>query len=203
LAYDKSVEDRLRHYPHWLASRNLANEASDESVTALINAVRARYDIPQRWYRLKAKLLGVQRIADYDRAAPVLGEDLSFSYREARELVRDTYAEFSPQAGESTRRFSDESWIDAPVRPHKRGGASASASRRMAMTRFAHLGHAGRRSDGEPSVARIHDLWVASQTELFGDSVRITDGYRMWWSYVPPVINTPGYVDAYAYGQLL
>ncbi|HWF55610.1 MAG TPA: oligoendopeptidase, partial [Solirubrobacteraceae bacterium] len=62
LAYDKSVEDRLRHYPNWLASRNLANEASDESVMALIKAVRARYDIPQRWYALKAKLLGIDRL---------------------------------------------------------------------------------------------------------------------------------------------
>ena len=44
---------------------------------------------------------------------------------------------------------------------------------------------------------------MESQTELFGDSVEITDGYRMWWSYVPHFINTPGYVYAYAYGQLL
>src|SRR5438552_3486998 len=64
LAFDKSVEDRLRHYPHWLASRNLSNEASDESVLALIHAVRARFDIPQRWYALKAKLLGIERLAD-------------------------------------------------------------------------------------------------------------------------------------------
>ena len=54
LVYDKSVDDRLRSYPHWLASRNLANEASDESVMALIEAVRNRYDIPRRWYTLKA-----------------------------------------------------------------------------------------------------------------------------------------------------
>jgi oligoendopeptidase F len=44
---------------------------------------------------------------------------------------------------------------------------------------------------------------VESQSELFGDSVQMTDGYRMWWSYVPHFINTPGYVYAYAYGQLL
>src|SRR5205085_1808539 len=75
LLHDKAVDDRLRKYPHWLASRNLANEASDESVMALIEAVRARYDIPQRWYALKAKLLGVDKLADYDRAAPVLAED--------------------------------------------------------------------------------------------------------------------------------
>ena len=79
-------------YPHWLASRNLANEASDESVMALIEAVRGRYDIPQRWYRLKAKLLGVDRLADYDRAAPVLrrGRHASRSARRASSCSKRT-----------------------------------------------------------------------------------------------------------------
>ena len=71
LLADKAVDDRLRNYPHWLASRNLANEASDESVEALIAAVRDRYELPRRWYRLKAQLLGVDRLADYDRMAAV------------------------------------------------------------------------------------------------------------------------------------
>jgi oligoendopeptidase F len=294
LVHDKSVEDRLRRYPHWLAARNLANEASDESVMALIEAVRSRYDIPQRWYRLKAKLLGVDRLADYDRAAPLLTEDLTFSFGEARELVLDTYDAFSPEAGRVVRRFFDERWVDAPVRPHKRGGAFcaytvpsvhpyvllnftarrrdvltmahelghglhaalaqprgvfhqstpltlaetasvfgetlvfgrlldavkddeqrlgllaeridgaiATVFRQMAMNRFEHLVHTGRRADGELSTDRLNELWVNSQAELFGDSVEITDGYRMWWSYVPHFINTPGYVYAYAYGQLL
>jgi oligoendopeptidase F len=294
LVYDKSVEDRLRRYPHWLASRNLANEASDESVMALIQAVRARYDIPQRWYRLKATLLGVDRLADYDRAAPVLAEDVTFSFGEAREMVLDTYDSFSVDAGRVVRRFFDEHWVDAPVRPHKRGGAFcaytvpsvhpyvllnftarrrdiltmahelghglhaalaqprgifhqstpltlaetasvfgetlvferllgaakddeerlgllaeridgaiATVFRQMAMNRFEHLVHTRRRSEGELSTDRTSELWVESQAELFGDSVEITDGYRMWWSYVPHFINTPGYVYAYAYGQLL
>jgi oligoendopeptidase F len=294
LVYDKSVEDRLRRYPHWLAGRNLANEASDESVMALIQAVRARYDIPQRWYRLKATLLGVDRLADYDRAAPVLAEDVTFSFGEAREMVLDTYDSFSVDAGRVVRRFFDEHWIDAPVRPHKRGGAFcaytvpsvhpyvllnftarrrdiltmahelghglhavlaqprgifhqstpltlaeaasvfgetlvferllgaaaddeqrlallaeridgaiATVFRQMAMNRFEHLVHTGRRSEGELSTDRTGELWVQTQAELFGDSVEITDGYRMWWSYVPHFINTPGYVYAYAYGQLL
>ncbi len=123
LLYDKSVDDRLRHYPHWLAARNLANEASDESVLALIHAVRSRYDIPQRWYRLKAQLLGLDRLADYDRSATIASREPLFSYAEARELVVDTYVRFSPEAGAITRRFFDESWIDAPVRENKRGGA--------------------------------------------------------------------------------
>ena len=71
------------------------------------------------------------------------------------------------------------------------------------MNRFEHLVHTRRRSEGELSVDRINELWVEAQSELFGDSVEITDGYRMWWSYVPHFINTPGYVYAYAYGQLL
>ena len=294
LVYDKSVEDRLRRYPHWLASRNLANEASDESVMALIQAVRARYDIPQRWYRLKAKLIGVEKLADYDRSAPVLATDITYSFGEARELVLDTYQSFAPVAGDVTRRFFDERWIDAPPRPHKRGGAFcaytvpsvhpyvmlnftaqrrdvltmahelghglhaalaqpqgvfhqstpltlaetasvfgealvfgrlladtsdeeqrlgllaeridgaiATVFRQMAMNRFEHLVHTRRRSEGELSADRIGELWVESQRELFGDSVEITEGYRMWWSYVPHFINTPGYVYAYAYGLLL
>jgi oligoendopeptidase F len=294
LVYDKSVEDRLRHHPHWLASRNLANEASDESVMALIQAVRGRYDIPQRWYALKARLMGIERLADYDRAAPVLAEDEAFSYGQARDLVLDTYKAFSPEAGRVVQRFFDEHWIDAPIRPNKRGGAFCSYTvpsahpyvllnftarrrdvltmahelghglhaalaqprgvfhqstpltlaetasvfgetlvferllaaapdgqerlgllaeridgeiatvfRQMAMNRFEHLVHTHRRGEGELSVDRICELWVESQRELFGDSVEITEGYRLWWSYVPHFINTPGYVYAYAYGQLL
>ena len=80
LVYDKSVDDRLRSYPHWLAARNLANEASDESVMALIEAVRGRFDIPQRWYRLKAKLLGLERLADYDRNAPLETKEIVYSF---------------------------------------------------------------------------------------------------------------------------
>ena len=294
LVYDKSVEDRLRHYPNWLASRNLSNEASDESVMALIEAVRSRFDIPQRWYALKAKLLGIDRLADYDRAAPVLAEDLPYSFGDARDLVLDTYQSFSPVAGKIARRFFDERWIDAPTRPHKRGGAFcaytvpsvhpyvmlnftatrrdvltmahelghglhaalaqdqgvfhqstpltlaetasvfgeelvfgrmlddvtddeqrlgllaervdgaiATVFRQMAMNRFEHLVHTRRRSEGELAADRISDAWVETQEELFGDSLEITGGYRMWWSYVPHFINTPGYVYAYAYGLLL
>ena len=96
LLVDKSIDDRLRHYDSWIASRNLSNEASDESVEALVTAVQARYDIPQRWYSLKAQLLGLDKIADYDRMASVASVDQEFGWSEARELVLDAYASFSP-----------------------------------------------------------------------------------------------------------
>ena len=123
LLVDKATDDRLRSYPSWIASRNLANEASDESVQALVDAVQARYDIPQRWYSLKAQLLGLDRIADYDRMASVASSDEEFGWDEARRLVLDAYASFSPELASAAERFFAESWIDAPMRPGKRPGA--------------------------------------------------------------------------------
>ena len=60
-----------------------------------------------------------------------------------------------------------------------------------------------RREVGELSVETFGDYWAESQTAMLGDAVEVTEGYRTWWSYVPHFIATPGYVYAYAYGQLL
>jgi len=294
LLHDKAVNDRLRNYPHWLASWNLAQQASDESVQALVQAVKARYDIPQRWYTLKAGLLGVDRLADYDRNAPTVDTDQSFDWDEGRELVLDSYASFSPELADLARQFFDESWIDAPLRPGKRpgafcsytvsshhpyvflnwtsrrndvltlahelghgvhgalareqgifhqstpltlaetasvfgetvvfgrlleqadtpesrlsllaehvDGAVATVFRQTAMNQFEDAVHNARRTEGELSVDRFGELWEQTQTEMLGPSVEITEGYRTWWSYIPHFIGTPGYVYAYAYGQLL
>ena len=82
-------------------------------------------------------------------------------------------------------------------------GSIATVFRQTAMNQFEDAVHTARREEGELSVERIGDLWEASQVELLGDAVEITEGYRSWWSYVPHFIGTPGYVYAYAYGQLL
>ena len=123
LLADKATDDRLRSFPDWIASRNLANEASDESVQALVDAVQGRNDIPQRWYSLKAQLLGLDRLADYDRMASVATVDAEFGWDEAPHLVLDAYGSFSPELADVAQRFFNEHWIDAPVRPGKRPGA--------------------------------------------------------------------------------
>jgi oligoendopeptidase F len=123
---DKAVRDRLRSYPHWLASRNLANEASDESVEALIEAVRSRYDVARRWYTLKARLLGLERLGYYDRMAPVSDSDEKIPYAEARDIVLDCYRTFSPELGDAAASFFAHDHIDGPPRPGKRGGAFCS-----------------------------------------------------------------------------
>jgi len=126
LLADKATRDRLRSYDHWLASRNLANEASDESVAALIEAVVGRYELARRWYRLKARLLGIERLAHYDRMAPVVETEQRIGYDEARELVLDCYRTFSPQLGATAEEFFSGDHIDAPPLPGKRGGAFCS-----------------------------------------------------------------------------
>jgi oligoendopeptidase F len=126
LLQDKATKDRLRSYTHWLASRNLANEASDESVQALVDAVRSRYELARRWYRLKARLLGVERLAHYDRMAPVGDTDERIAYDEARDIVLDCYEGFSGELGEAARAFFADGHVDGPPRPGKRGGAFCS-----------------------------------------------------------------------------
>jgi oligoendopeptidase F len=79
----------------------------------------------------------------------------------------------------------------------------ATVFRQVAMNRFEDLVHTERREQGELAVDRLGELWRSSQEELLGDSVELTDGYSCWWSYIPHFIGTPGYVYAYAYGQLL
>ncbi len=294
LLADKATDDRLRGYPSWISSRNLANEASDQSVEALVDAVAGRYEIARRWYRLKAEILGVERLADYDRLASVAESKRTMMWSEARDLVLDAYQSFSPELADSARLFFDEGWIDAPTRPGKRPGAfcaytvpshhpyvfmnwtgrtgdvltlahelghglhahlarpqgvfhqftpltlAETASvfgetvtfgrlldatddpgerlallaqsiegsigtvfRQTAMNRFEHQIHTERREVGELSVDRLNELWTATQSDLLGDAVEITEGYRTWWSYIPHFVRTPGYVYAYAYGQLL
>jgi oligoendopeptidase F len=120
---DKSVDDRLRGYPTWITARNLSNETTDEAVQALVDAAVSRYDIPQRYYKLKARLLGLDRIAHYDRFAPVADDAEKVPWGDARRLVTEAYEGFAPEAGAIVRRFFDEDWIDAPVREDKRTGA--------------------------------------------------------------------------------
>jgi oligoendopeptidase F len=120
---DKSIDDRLRDYPTWISSRNLANEVSDEAVQALVDAVVSRYDVPQRYYRLKARLLGLDRLSHYDRVAPFSEETSFTSWDEARRICVEAYSAFADEAGEIIDRFFQQSWIDAPVRPDKANGA--------------------------------------------------------------------------------
>jgi oligoendopeptidase F len=120
---DKSIDDRLRGYPTWISSRNLRNETTDVAVQALIDATTSRYDVVQRYYRLKARMIGVDRITYYDRFAPISEDTTKVSWDEARDIVVEAYSEFSERSGDIVEQFFHDRWIDAPVRDNKRNGA--------------------------------------------------------------------------------
>jgi oligoendopeptidase F len=111
--------DRLRGRSNWLDAQNRENEITGAEAQALIDAVVCRYDIPHRWHRLKARLLGLDRLADYDVMAPIATVERLYGYAEARDLVLDSVGSFSPRARQIVSRFFDEGWIDAPARPSK------------------------------------------------------------------------------------
>ncbi len=121
---DKMIKDRLRKYPDWISSMNLDNEIDEKIVNSLVNAVKDRYDIPQRYYRLKRDLLGYDELFDYDRYAPLpLSSENKIQWNEARKIVLKAYNGFSPEMNEIARKFFDGRWIHAPIAAGKIGGA--------------------------------------------------------------------------------
>jgi oligoendopeptidase F len=127
LAKDKEIEDRWRGFKRPISSRNLGNFVEDEVVDALIGAVRAAYpSLSHRYYRLKAKWFGVDKLPYWDRNAPLPEqEDKVIPWDEAERTVLGAYAAFSPELAAIGRRFFESRWIDAPLRPGKAPGAFA------------------------------------------------------------------------------
>lgn len=149
-----ATTDRLRGRGHWLDARNRENEISGAETQALIEAVVGRYDISHRWHRLKARLFGLDHLADYDVMAPIGSMERRYSYAEARDLVLDSYGSFSPHAGAIVSRFFDENWIDAPPRPTKYYGAFCE-SEAPAVHPYVLLNYTGRFGD---VIAMAHEL---------------------------------------------
>jgi len=291
---DKSTNDKLRNYSHWLESRNLSNQIDDASVDALVKAVENKYGIVQRYYKLKTKLLGLDKMFDYDRYAPLLNSTKTISWEESKEMVLSAYGDFNPEMKSIASKFFEENWIDAAVKPGKRGGAYSAGTvttvhpyvfmnfegrlrdvqtlahelghgvhqylsrkqgelqsstplttaetasvfgemlvfnrmmenlsdpkeklalliskiddaiatifRQVSMNRFENEIHHARRDGGELSTDDFSGYWHKTQHKLYGDSVELTDEYKLWWCYIPHFLHTPGYVYAYAFGELL
>jgi len=292
---DKWIDDRLRSYPDWISSMNLANELDAATVDSLINAVTDRYDIVQRYYRLKQRLLGMKELFDYDRYAPLpYFPQRVVDWENGKKIVLNAYGNFSPKMASIAKGFFDRQWIHAPALPGKTGGAFAhpvvpqvhpyvllnyvgnlrdvetlahelghgvhqvlagkqgyfnsntpltlaetasvfgemlvfkdlikdmerpeerlgliatkvesifaTVFRQVAMNRFENEIHTRRRTEGELSPDKFSGLWLKTQREMFGNSVTLTDDYGVWWSYISHFVHAPGYVYAYAFGELL
>jgi len=127
LAKDKEISDRWRGFEDVADARHLANRVEREVVDALVAAVRA--DFPQlshRYYAMKARWMGKDALDHWDRNAPLPdADDRLVGWDDARDTVLGAYGRFSPRMAEIARRFFDNPWIDAPVRPGKSPGAFA------------------------------------------------------------------------------
>ncbi len=127
LAKDKEISDRWRGFEDVADSRHLANRVEREVVEALVSAVREAYPrLSHRYYALKAKWFGKDKLDHWDRNAPLPKvEQRTIPWNEARDTVLSAYSAFSPKMADIAQRFFDESWIDAPTRPGKAPGAFA------------------------------------------------------------------------------
>jgi oligoendopeptidase F len=128
LVQDKAVTDRLRRYADPMAERHLANEVDAATVAALLEACERGLPLVARYYRLKAKLLGCDRLYDWDRYAPIPGAGGAVGFAEARALVLDAYRACTPELAEVASLFFERRWIDAELRPGKRGGAFSAST---------------------------------------------------------------------------
>ncbi|HYD29285.1 MAG TPA: M3 family oligoendopeptidase [Azospirillaceae bacterium] len=127
LVKDKEIEDKWRDYPRPVSARNLSNRVEDPVVDALVGAVKKSYpELSHRYYTLKAKWFGGDTLDYWDRNAPLPDDiDRMLSWTEARDTVLGAYGRFSPRLADLGKRFFDNRWIDAPVRPGKAPGAFA------------------------------------------------------------------------------
>ncbi len=292
---DKMIGDRLRKYPRWISSMNLANELEDSTVDALISAVTGRYDIVETYYFLKKRLLSLDELCDYDRYAPLPWMPRhKVTWEEAKDTILGALGRFSPEMANIAGTFFEKGWIHAPVLPGKTSGAFAhpvtpsahpyvlvnftgtlrdvetlahelghgihqvlaakkgyfnsdtpltlaetasvfgemlvfrdildqletpgeklaftaaklesifaTVFRQVAMNRFEEGIHNHRRQKGELSPDEFSNIWMKTQSDMFRSSVKLTDDYRIWWSYISHFLHVPGYVYSYAFGELL
>lgn len=293
LLQDKATEDRLRRYAYQEQDRHLSNELTPETVETVVSTATSGYALVARYYRAKQTLLGLDRLAHYDRYAPLLPDEPTIAYEKAHGFILSAFDAFDPHYREAAAAFFNGNWIDAQVRPGKRGGAFcsyitpdkhpyvflnylgkpgdvrtlahelghgvhaylsreqgyldfhgtlpmaevastfaemlvfskqegqgsdrdrlavygqqieqaiATIFRQAALYRFEQAIHRERREHGELSVDRFGALWQEHLEAMFGDSVDLEPGHRLWWSYVRHFVATPFYVYAYTFGEML
>ena len=130
LAKDKEISDRWRHFKDVADSRHLANRVEAPVVDALVSSVRAAYPrLSHRYYAMKAKWLGMDKLSHWDRNAPLPEKpERVITWPEAEAIVLKAYGAFAPDMAAIAREFFEKNWIDAPVKPGKAPGAFSAAT---------------------------------------------------------------------------
>ena len=133
----------LRKFASPIAARNLGNDIPDEAVEALLNVCKRNSPVFQRFFRLKARLLGVDKLRRYDIYAPAVKSDKTYAFDQAAALVLDSFSSFHPDFGKLAQRVLDQNHLDSEVRKGKQSGAFC-ASVTPEMTPWVKLNYQGR-----------------------------------------------------------
>ncbi|MGQ9455407.1 MAG: M3 family oligoendopeptidase [Armatimonadota bacterium] len=293
LIYDKAINDSLRRYEFPEQSRHIANELDADTVETVIRTCEEGFDVTARYYSLKREILGYDKLFHYDRYAPIFESKKRYPFEEGKAIILNSFDRFSAQVRQIAEEFFEKRWIDAAVRPGKRGGAFcsyvtadlhpyvflsyleqsddvmtlahelghgvhaylareqgflnlssalpvaelastfgqmlvfealavqadledslalyaekveevfATVQRQAAMYRFEQELHRARRERGELEAGEINELWQRNMQAMFGDSLELGDEHSCWWMYVSHFVESPFYVYAYSFGELL
>jgi oligoendopeptidase F len=130
IAKEHAINDRQRGFKDPVSSRNIENQVDDDVVEALVSAVRDSYpQLSHRYYKLKAKWMGVKKLDHWDRNAPLpFASKKKVPWEAAKMQVLSAYRSFHPQMAEIAERFFNEGWIDARPGPGKDSGAFSAAT---------------------------------------------------------------------------
>ncbi|MBN7805624.1 M3 family oligoendopeptidase [Agrobacterium rosae] len=200
LSKDREIADRWRNFEDIADSRHLANRVEREVVDALAKAVTDAYPrLSHRYYKMKAKWLGMEQMNYWDRNAPLPdSSNAIIPWEDAKETVLSAYGDFAPEMADIARRFFDEEWIDAPARPGKAPGAFAHPTvpsahpyvlvnylgkPRDVMTLAHELGHGVHQvlAGGQGALMCATPLTLAETASVFGEMLtfrKLLDGTK-------------------------
>jgi oligoendopeptidase F len=187
LVQDHLTMDRLRKHPDPMNERHLQNNVPPEAVDQMMAVVEENYDIAHDYWRAKAKMIGLDKLTTYDQYAPIVGQTPETSWDDARALVLDALGGFDGRFRDLAAEFYGGRWIDAEVRPGKRGGAfcaypspkvhpwvlcNYTGNRRDVMTVAHELGHGihGQLSRRKQTLLNFHSpLPLAETASVFAE----------------------------------
>lgn len=181
---------QLRHYETPIAARNLANDIPDAVVDTLLEVCRDNAALFQRYFRLKARWLGMEQLRRYDIYAPIDESDKEYPFADGVSMVLQSYHEFEPRVAALAQRVLDEQHLDSEVRRGKRGGAFCATlapeltpwvlqsyqGKADDVATLAHeLGHAihSMLADHHPALTQDASLPLAETASTFGEMLLI------------------------------
>lgn len=123
LAADKKFDDQIRNFSFPEQSRHFSNEISPKSVQTMVDVVSSNFGYVSRYYKFKKEVLGLRKIYDYDRYAPVNFKSKKYTFEQAKSIVLEALEKFSPQVEKIASEFFEKNWIDAKVGNGKNSGA--------------------------------------------------------------------------------